>query len=379
MAEDLGGLLWGINAFLAGLVAIALGNWVSWRRLTSIGDSGPGPRVSILVPARDEAHQIGDCIRSLLAQDYAAFDVFALDDDSTDDTEAILRELAAANERLQVLAGQALPPGWLGKNWACHQLAMAATGELLLFTDADTRHHPSTLSDAVAALRRANVGLLSALPRQELGTWGERLLVPILPWSLFSCYPDVIIRRLRWSPLAMAVGQFMLFHRAAYQQCGGHAAVRGQVTEDLALARRLVAGGGRLCLTDAGERVTCRMYSGFQAAWSGFGRSLYSAFDDKAWLFAPIWAWLGVVFLLPPATLLPWLLGAGTLPGQAVSAIALALLSWGLVIWRFHLPRYLVFVYPVIMAGALAVAAHSMILGLTGRATWKGRPVSMVR
>jgi chlorobactene glucosyltransferase len=379
MAEDLNGLLFGINAFLVGLLAIALGNWLSWRRLATAAGLRTGPHVSVLVPARDEAHQVGDCLRSLLAQDYADFDIVVLDDDSTDGTGQILSGLAAADARLQLLAGRPLPPGWTGKNWACHQLAHAATGELLLFTDADTRHHPRALGEAVATLQRAEVGLLSALPRQELRSWGEQLLVPILPWSLFSCYPELLIRRLRRPALAVAVGQFMLFRRAAYQRSGGHAAVRASPTEDVALARRMVAAGERVCLADAGDRVTCRMYAGFRQAWAGFGRSLLPALGGKPWLFLPIWIWLGLVFLLPPFALLAWRLGADSAPGPAGAAIALALLSWTLVVRRFGLPRRLVLVYPAIMALAVAVATYSLVLGLTGRATWKGRPLPAAR
>lgn len=385
-------LLVGIDAFLAALVLIALSNWRPWRRLTrgdvagltgDRGEKGRGgpPRVSILVPARDEARHIGPCVRSLLAQDYGAFEVIALDDGSTDGTGAILGALAQGDPRLRVLGGAAPPAGWTGKNWACHQLARAAGGELLLFTDADTRHDPRALGDAVAVLQAMDADLVSVLPRQELRTWGERLIVPILPWSLFSVYPAVLAARLPWPPLAMAVGQVMLFRAEAYRRIGGHAAVRTHVAEDVAFAKRLAAAGRRVRLVNGAGRVTCRMYDGFGPAWEGLGRSLYDALGRRPVVFAAIWAWLGVAFLAPIAVVAAWLPDAAAAPPPtaALAAVALALVSWGLTARRFDLPILLVPAYPAIMAAALAVAAHSLILGLRGGATWKGRPVAAAR
>ena len=139
--------------FTAVLLCIALSNWRTLRRLGSYPDPTRWPRVSVLVPARNEETNIGPCVRSLLAQEYPALEVVVLNDNSTDRTGAILAELAADDVRLRVLSGQPLPEGWLGKHWACHQLGQAATGDLLLFTDADTRHGPHSVRSGVAALQ----------------------------------------------------------------------------------------------------------------------------------------------------------------------------------------------------------------------------------
>ena len=155
---------------------------------------GDVPRVSILVPARNEERTIAACVQSLLSQDYPDFEILVLDDASEDRTGALVRQFEK-DPRLRTLRGTPLPAGWLGKPWACHQLAQAASGEVLLFTDADTVHHPKMLGDAVAALQAERVDLLSALPRLRLATWSERLVLPILLWSVHTFLPLCLARR----------------------------------------------------------------------------------------------------------------------------------------------------------------------------------------
>ncbi|MGB3060724.1 MAG: glycosyltransferase, partial [Anaerolineae bacterium] len=186
-----------IAAFAACLVLIALSNW---RLLRRAGDWAPPtawPRVSVLVPARNEDVNIGDCVRSLLAQDYPDCEVIVLDDQSCDRTGEILAELASQDRRLRVIPGLALPEGWLGKHWACQQLAESATGDLLFFTDADTRHEPQSLRHGIAALMAEQADLLTACPRQEVVTWAEKLVVPFFPWSILSFLPLALAYRVR--------------------------------------------------------------------------------------------------------------------------------------------------------------------------------------
>ena len=339
----------------------------------------PNAPVSILVPARNEAENIGACVRALLAQDYPHYEVIALDDHSTDDTGDQLRVLAASDARLQVLAGQALPPGWLGKHWACHQLARAASGDRLLFVDADTRLAPGALSAAIAALQAERAGLVTVLPRQAMSTWGERLLVPILPWSLFCFLPVALAHRWQWPGLSASVGQFMLFTRAAYERAGGHAAVRATPVDDIALGRRVMEHGDGWRLLDGGDLVRCRMYRGLRQAVAGFGRTLFAAFNDRALPFTLIWLWLAVVFTLPPLTLAAGALGllpAGFDLRLPLAAVGASLLLWALCAWRFALPPMVVALYPVSVLLMTFTALRSLVITRAGRATWRGRALA---
>lgn len=366
----------GIVGFLTVTLLIALSNLWALRRLGDYRLPSHYPRVSVLVPARNEEDNIGPCVRSLLAQDYPDFEGLVLDDGSTDGTGAILAALAAEDVRLRVLQGQPLPDGWLGKHWACHQLAQAASGELLLFTDADTRHHPHTLQGAVAALIAEEADLLTLFPREEVVTWAERLTVPIFQWSFFSLMPIALAHRLPTPALSATIGQFLLFRRPAYEAIGGHATVREDAVDDMALGRRIKAHGFRWRLLDGTRHVHCRMYHGFPEVWEGFSKNLFAVFGYRILPFLFVWTWTWLVFWEPLVVLALKLAGV-RLPqlsaGLAAVAVVESLLVWGIAYWRFHSPRYLVFFYPLSVLLFVIIAMRSLALTLTGRATWKGR------
>jgi chlorobactene glucosyltransferase len=369
-----------IAAFAACLVLIALSNWRLLRRVEEGAPLMQWPRVSVLVPARDEEANIGDCVRSLLAQDYPDCEVIVLDDQSCDRTGEILAGLASQDCRLRIIAGHALPAGWLGKHWACHQLAEAATGDLLLFTDADTRHAPQSLQHGVAALAAEQADLLTAYPRQEVVTWAEKLVVPFFPWSILSFLPLALAYRVRASALCAANGQYMLFRRAAYDQIGGYAAVRTDAVDDIALARQIKAHGLGWRMALATQDVRCRMYRNSAQVLEGFTKNLFAGFGYRVLPFLLIWLWIGIVFLQPPIVLV--LIAAGLLHStysavMAAAGIFFAVLLWGISNARFGLPLYLALFYTVTTVLALFIAARSVAFAVRGRSTWKGR--TMVR
>ena len=338
------------------------------------------PLVSLLVPARNEAANVGSCVRSLLAQRYPRFEVLVLDDRSEDDTRAILERERARDSRLSVLAGTEPPPGWTGKNWACHQLALAARGDVLVFADADTDFFdPDAVRTVVRALHAHDVDLLSGLPRQVLGTLGETLLVPMFYWAFLSFTPLALGLVWRRPAFARAVGQLMAFRREAYAAIGGHEAVRASVVDDLELARA-VARTRRSCrILDATTLVRCRMYRGGREAFAGFGKNLFAAFGYAILPYAFVWGWLAYVHLEPIVVLavlaMPHARGDAE-PTLLVASIGLALVTWLVTYARLQLPLWPALVYPVTIFGFLAVAARSFHDGVRRRATWKGRAVA---
>ncbi len=366
----------GVVVFLGILLVIAISNLLSLRRLEKYPLPDNFPRVSILIPVRNEQAVVGDCIRSLLAQDYPDFEILVLDDDSTDGTRDVLVALSREDSRLKVLFSRPLPEGWLGKHWACQQLAEEATGELLLFTDADTIHHPHALRLGVAALLAEQADLLSGFLRQRVITWGERLTVPTIFWCFFSFLPLAIAHRIRSPSLSLTNGQWMLFRRSAYEAVGGHAAVRGSPVDDIALGRRVKAQGLRWRIVDAGNFVSCRMYPNFRAALEGFTKNLFAVFNFRVAIYTFVWVWMMIVTVEPLLISLLWFLKVGrdifTL-WLALVAIGEMLMLWGIAMSRLRFPIYLTIFYPVSILLLAFIAFRSMFMTATGATTWKGR------
>ncbi len=365
---------WSLAVFMAVLAGISLTNLVAMRRLGRHPTLSKYPAVSILVPARDEERNIEACVESLLRQDYPQFEVIVLDDDSHDGTWALLQEIAArSGGRVRVLAGEPVPAGWLGKHWACHQLAQAAQSELLLFTDADTVHHPLALRDAVGALHAEGAGALSVLPRQAVGSWGERLVIPVLAWAIHTFVPFILPRR-----TPTAVGQFMLFRRGTYEAVGGHAAIRSEVVDDLALARNVHRAGLGWAFLDGSGRVTTRMYQGWNETARGLAKNLFPVFRYNVPLYLFVWTWLLWLAWQPPLVLILNAVGgrvAERMIVPAVATIGLSLVTWVLSAVRFRLPLVQVLLYPVTILLVFGIALRSLLWHLRGRGTWKGREI----
>jgi chlorobactene glucosyltransferase len=367
--------------FLVVLLIITVGNLWFWRRLDRYGAPKSWSPVSVLIPARNEVGNIGACVSSLLDQHYPQLEVLVLDDQSTDGTSEVVSAIAAKDLRLRALTGKPLPDGWLGKPWACHQLSGFAAYSLLLFTDADTRHDPDALGRAVSALQHERAGLVTVFPRQEVGSWAERLVVPIMQWATSAFLPVGIANRVRARHLVTASGQFMLFDRRAYDKAGGHASVRREVVEDVALARRIHCAGLGWRLLDGTSQVTCRMYRNREQVRDGLGKNLFALFENNTLVFTFVWLWLLTAFWEPLIVI-----GRAVLTGSAftrsihlaLAAAGCSLLLWGLAYWRFRFPLYLTLLYPLTILVTVGVAFRSMILTLRGNATWKGRSLGQL-
>ncbi len=262
--------------------------------------SGTEALVSVLVPARNEALNIERCVRSLLQQNYGAYEILVLDDGSTDATPELLRSLAGESAgRLRILKGMPLPDGWHGKTWACHQLGRQAKGELLLFTDADTMHQPDSLRRSVGALQSSGADMLSLTPLQELGSFWEKLVVPMVYFILMCYLPLRLVRTSRNPAFSFANGQFILFRKGMYDGINGHAAVKGNIVEDVWLCMAVKKAGGIVAAFNGRDTVSCRMYRNSREVWEGFSKNLFAALGYKtAALFAMIVVTV-IIYIVP--------------------------------------------------------------------------------
>jgi chlorobactene glucosyltransferase len=298
------GALNGFIVFQSILVLVILSNWLVLRRATRAPKSTGVRKVSILIPARNEESSIRTCLESLLGQDYPDFEVIVLDDESTDGTSRVIREVKSDHPDLSVLAGKTLPPGWGGKNWACHQLSETASGEILLFTDADTVHASASVKNIIRVMDFQKADLLTGVPRQEMETWSERLLVPLFPWAFYTFNPLLVAYAVRFKELSAAVGQLMVFRREAYRQIGGHASVRESMVEDLELARGIKENGLRWRVMDITNLISCRMYRNSSQVFHGLAKNLFPAFEYRILVYLFVWLWLAFLFLEPVLVIL---------------------------------------------------------------------------
>ncbi len=251
------------------------------RRRPHLRDYAPqyaGGAVSVVVPARNEAVNIERCIRSILAARYEPLDVIVVDDRSTDDTAEIVERLTRSPEgrgRVRLVAGAELPAGWFGKQWALVQGYRETRGDLLLFADADTHHEPDLIARAVGALTVERVDLVSVVPRQEMGTFWERLVQPHVFLALQARVGDLRrVNRTRTEWDAFANGQFILTTRTAYEAVGTHEAVKTFVAEDVTLAQAYVRHGKDIFLAHAPDFMSTRMYRSLREIIDGWSKNL---------------------------------------------------------------------------------------------------------
>src|SRR4051794_39718344 len=233
------------------------------------------PLVSIVIPARDEAHIIERTVRAFLAQTYANLEVIVVNDRSTDGTGDIVR--AIHDDRLTVIDGVEPPAGWMGKPWALHQGSRAARGELLLFVDADLIYAPPALGAAVAYLQAQALALLSLFPHLEMHGFGEIASMPMMPMVFHTFMPTWLSNRTRFARLAIGGGTGNLVVREIYEASGGHEELSDAVVDDIALARLIRRHGGRTEIVRAEDLVSLRMYRGLREVIDGFTKNTFSA------------------------------------------------------------------------------------------------------
>jgi chlorobactene glucosyltransferase len=371
----------GIIAILVGLLAaqfVALRRGVLLRPCTADHpprDAKVWPAVCVVIPARNEAKEIGRCLDGVLAQDYPNLSVLVVDDRSEDDTAAIVNRYAQRDGRLRLEGVTSLPPGWLGKSHALWQGTRTVTADWILFLDADCHLEPHAVRSVIAEALRRKVELLSLWPRQAAGSFWEHMLIPLCAGSLAIWFrPDQVNRD--GGESAFANGAFLLLNRSAYERIGGHRQVRTALIEDIPLAE-LAKREGVPCWVGSGrDIVSVRMYQSYRAIWDGWARIFVGAFRSGMKIAAGI-AWLALGSLLPflaaPALIADYVIapsGARSAAAEEFRHIATGFCAVQLFLvfavtysfWGFgRSPRKYLWLYPMSVV---------VVIGILARAWW---------
>ena len=293
------------------------------------------PKVSVIVPAYNEAENIRDCAIAILESTSLSVDnleVLIVDDRSTDDTLAIAQTLQQQlnDPRLKILAGQARPANqyWAGKNWACAEAVQVATGDFLLFIDADVRLKLGAIETAIATVETEKIDLLTCMPALVCDCFAEWLVQPLMFNHLAVCFDFTAVND-PTTDSAFAAGPFMLFRRSAYDKIGGHAAVAAEIVEDVELARRIKRAGLKLALYAGSNLASVRMYRSWSALWEGWTKNLYLG-ANRSWGMMVYMAAI-MLFLYP----IPWLALAILLANGEIANI---ITNYQLPITNYQLP-----------------------------------------
>lgn len=330
------------------------------------------PRVSVLIPMRNEADKIGPNLRALLAQEYPDSEVLVLDDDSQDDSARIAAETGGPFPNFKLLRGEPLLPGWLGKAWACQQLSQAASGEYLLFTDADVHWQPGALLALMSEAGRTGADLLTIWPSQQTNTWAERLVVPLMDFAIHSYLPVLAVHFLPWRVFAAANGQVLLFKRSAYERISGHAGVRAKIIEDVALARAVKVHGLTLRMAEANQFIKTRMYHNWPEVRDGFAKNILAGHGGQPWLLLASTLAHLIWFVLPWGWLAAALLsGANPATPLILCSLGLLLRTLSAAAHQHRLADSLLMPLSVCLMSLIALRA--LYWHLTGQAQWKGR------
>ena len=275
---------------------ITVANVINMRVVGLKGAENVSESVDVLIPMRNEEANVEACLKAVLNSELLdSPNVYVLDDASSDETGKLINEF-----KVNKLSGTQLPAGWLGKLWACHNLSQAGTGKYLVFIDADVRLHPYAIASAITKMNKFGWDFISPYPRQIAGSFLEKLIQPLLQWSWIASVPLRIAELFPNRSMTIANGQFFIVKRSAYEKSGGHAAIPGEVLDDLELARLLVSKGIKGGVADGSSVATCRMYKSNSELINGYTKSLWKAFGGQLGTIVAI-------FILVMTGVLPYL------------------------------------------------------------------------
>lgn len=359
--------------FLVWRLGITLYNYLSAPYLRPSLHPQDLPCVAVLIPARNEAHNIRATLDALVACQYPDYKLFVLDDNSTDNTFEILTQFVKEYSTVNctILKGAALPPNWLGKNWACHQLAEAALAEnpeYLLFLDADVLPKKQLIEAAVAAAQQYQLTLLSLFPDQIMRTWGEKIVVPIMHYLLLTLLPLRWIYQFPFPSMAAANGQFMFFDAKAYQEYHWHERVKTKITEDIEIVKVIKTNSLKAMTLLPKGLILCRMYQNGNEAIKGFSKNILAGFGNSILALLLFCALTTVGYIAVYESFGgKWLITCFAI--ICVMNACLARLSQQSILTTVCLQ-------PFKMLALYGIALRGIYVKLTGKNTWKGRKIT---
>lgn len=352
-------------------LALVTASLIAWNLMLlrrPPADCRDGGLVSVLIPARNEAANVGDALESVLASRDVDLEVLVLDDHSTDATAAVVAAVARRDARVRLLRGRGLPRGWSGKTFACQQLADAARGDVLIFMDADVRLAP----DAVARLACATAPLLSGLPFQITRSFGEKLIVPLMHFVLYGYLPIGPMRRLRARSLGAACGQLIAVKRDAYRGSGGHAAIAGSMHDGIALARWFREAGHATDLADFTALASCRMYRSWPEVVAGFAKNAHEGLGSRRGLVP--WTLILLLGQTVPAILLIARWDDPAIRWPALAAVLVAYAARAAAAVRFRQSWTSVVWHPLAVAALVGIQWYALARRVARRPVgWKER------
>ena len=371
-------IYWYICLLLIAFFTIVTGitNFLWLKKIPTKKNIPKSKLVSILIPARNEADVIESTIKSIINQSYQNYELIILDDNSSDTTESIIQKYAKSNPKIELINGLSLPEGWLGKNWACHQLSEKAEGEYILFIDADTNLDKFILEDSVIALQKEKIDLLSLVPGRDTKLIADHAMKKIISWFIVCWLPMKLAIKLNAPFLSATFGQFMLFKKSSFNDIGGFEAIKDNPVDDFQLGRNIKKNLFKWMLYDAAFRITTRTYNTNKDLISGYSKNIFPAVGYSISIFVVIFLIL-ISFVL--GSTIPIILFAlGILQNQqlillCISLLILLFISWGIVTIRFKYSIFTPFSFPLLISLILLLALRSFIDNVFYSSTWKGR------